>query len=120
MLDEQHKKVMELLNRLLDAAKHGLKAGYCGTIFDELISYAASHFTAEEDAMKKHNYPYFKRHHEEHSEIKMKISEMYQKCVEGNMPRTVEILQFITLWMDKHLKNTDVSYGAFLVAKGFK
>jgi len=120
VFDEQHKKIMELLNRLLDSVKQDGKTEKCRTIISELISYSAFHFGAEEDAMKKHNYPDYKKHFEEHSIIKLKLAELHSKCVEGNMPHTVEILKFITHWIDNHLKNDDISYGPFLIKKGFK
>lgn len=119
LFDEQHKKIMEMLNQLLDAVKHDGKTEKCRDIVNELITYSSLHFTAEEDALKKHGYPHLKKHYKEHNEIKMKISEIHKKCVEGDFLRIVEILKFITLWMDKHLKDVDMNYGPFLRAKGF-
>jgi len=40
--------------------------------------------------------------------------------MEGDKPHTVEILKFITHWMDNHLRNDDKDYASFLIKKGFK
>lgn len=120
VFDEQHKKIMGLLNQLLSAVKQNGKTEKCRDILNELMPYSATHFDAEEEAMKKFRYPYYKKHCEEHIEIKMKIGELHKKCMKGDKPRTVEILKFISHWMDKHLKNDDINYGPFLIKKGFK
>ena len=120
LFDEQHKKIMELLNSLLDAVKQTGKTEQCSVIITELVSQSAQHFAAEEAAMKKYNYPYYKKHLEGHTDIKMKIGELHQKCVEGDMPQTIEILKFMTHWMDSHLKDVDMNYGPFLISQGFK
>ena len=120
IFDEQHKKIMCLLNQLLGAINRSGKTEKCREILDELIPYSTAHFAAEEEAMKKFNYPHYKKHCEEHIEIKTKIGELYKGCKEGNMPQTVEILKFITHWMDNHLTNDDINYAPFLIKKGFK
>lgn len=120
VFDEQHQRIIQLLNKLLDAAKDNKKTEEFGIVLKELISYAASHFTAEEDAMKKYDYPHYKEYRDEHDEIKLKLSELYQKYVEDDMPNTIELLKFITHWIDNHLKNADMNYAPFLIKKGFK
>lgn len=118
--DEQHKKIMEMLNQLLDAVKHEGTIEKSGDIVNKLIAYASEHFGTEEAAMKEHDYPYLKKHHDEHNVIKSKLSDLHKKCVEGDTLHTMEILKFITHWMDNHLKDVDMNYGPFLVAKGYK
>ena len=120
LFDEQHKKIMEMLNRLLDAVKHEGRVEKCGEIVNELITYSSLHFGTEEAAMKKYGYPHFQKHYDEHNAIKTKLGDLHKKCVEGDILHTMEILKFITHWIDNHLKDIDMNYGPFLVEKGYK
>ena len=118
--DEQHKGIIILLNRLLDTIKDRKKMDETGAVLSELTVYANSHFTEEENAMMLHGYPFYSAHYEEHNTLRSKVNELRQKHTEGNMPHTVEMLKFVSHWVDNHLKDTDINYGPFLIKKGFK
>lgn len=118
--DEQHKGIIILLNRLLDTMKDQRKTDETGTVLSELTAFSDNHFTEEEDAMMRHGYPHYSKHYVEHNTLRSKVSELRQKHAEGDMPHTVEMLKFISHWVDSHLKDTDINYGPFLIKKGFK
>ena len=118
--DEQHKGIIILLNRLLDTIKVRKQTKEIGAVLSELTAFSDIHFQEEEDAMMRHGYPYYSAHYEEHKRLRSKVSELHQKHTEGDMPHTVEMLKFISHWVDNHLKDTDINYGPFLIEKGFK
>ena len=120
LFDDQHKKIMEMLNQLLDAVKHDGSNEKCSDIVNELIKYSSLHFGTEEAAMKKYGYPYFRKHYDEHNAIKLKLGDLHKKCVEGDILNTLEILKFITHWIDNHLQDNDMNYGSFFLSKGYK
>ncbi len=119
-LDDQHKKLLELLNRLLGSIKEGEETSNMGALLEDLFSFAVSHFNDEEEVMKRYGYEHLEEHKKEHDKIKLMVGRLYQNYLAGNMPETIEILEVITRWFENHLKNTDMKYGPFLKEKGFK
>ncbi len=118
--DDQHKKLLELLNRLLGSIKESEETSGMGSLLKELLSFAVSHFDDEEDVLKRFGYEHFDEHKKEHDKIKLMVGRLYQNYLAGNKPETIEILEVITRWFENHLKHTDMKYSPFLKEKGFK
>ena len=60
--DDQHKKLIDLVNQLHDAMKVGKGGQVIGDVLKALIDYTGSHFAAEERLMKLYNYPDYEQH----------------------------------------------------------
>jgi len=118
--DEQHKKLLELLNKLLGTIKEREEKSGMGFLLKDLFFFAVSHFNYEEDVMARFGYEHFDEHKKEHDKIKLMVGRLHQNYLAGNMPETIEILEVITRWFEDHLKHTDMKYGPFLKEKGFK
>ena len=56
-LDEQHKNLISLVNKLNDAMKSGRGKDVLGDILAKLVNYTKTHFAAEEQLMRMHSYP---------------------------------------------------------------
>ena len=56
-IDEQHKKLIDLLNSLFLAMIEGQAQSVIEKIVGELINYADYHFKTEEYYFEEHNYP---------------------------------------------------------------
>jgi len=116
--DEQHKKLIFIINKLFDAMKEGRGKEVLGEVFNELIDYTKFHFKSEEDAMLKYNYPYFNEHFEEHNKLTSQVLELKNKYENGQIFITIDILSFLKEWLSHHILETDKKYGPFLKEKG--
>lgn len=56
-LDNQHKKLFDLVNELHVAMSQGHGKDVAGDVLRRLIDYTVHHFSAEETLMQKHNFP---------------------------------------------------------------
>jgi len=56
-IDEQHKKLVALVNNLNDAMSSGKGQLIMGKILDDLVAYTKTHFATEERLMTTHTYP---------------------------------------------------------------
>lgn len=65
--DEEHKKLIVMVNQLHDAMKEGKGKQVVGDVLNGLISYTKNHFAAEERLMKAHAYPDYEQHKKEHN-----------------------------------------------------
>ena len=55
--DDQHKKLIDLINQLHDSMLVGKGKDVMGEVMNSLVDYTKTHFTAEETLMRLHNYP---------------------------------------------------------------
>ncbi|MFN3505075.1 MAG: bacteriohemerythrin [Caldimicrobium sp.] len=115
--DEQHKKLVGLINDLYDAMKAGKGKEVTDKILDELVKYAGYHFNTEETLMSKYAFPEFAIHKSEHEAFKAKIKEFLDKKAKGEATLSIEIMTFLKDWLIKHIMGTDKKYGPFLVQK---
>ncbi|MCX7820978.1 MAG: bacteriohemerythrin [Brevinematales bacterium] len=116
--DEQHKKLVSIVNKLYDAMKEGKGKEILGQVFSELIEYTKFHFKSEEEIMFKYDFPGYKEHLEEHNKLTKEVLELKDKYDKGNIFITVEILAFLKDWLSHHILETDKKYGSFLKSKG--
>ncbi len=115
--DEQHKKLISLVNDLYDAMKQGKGKEVIDKTLDELARYASYHFTTEETLMSKYGFPELANHKREHEDFKVKIKEFMDKKAKGEITLTMEVMSFLKEWLVKHIMGTDKKYGPFLTQK---
>ena len=113
-LDDQHKKLIEILNQLYEAMKAGKGNEILGKVLVDLITYTKTHFAAEENLMQIRNYPHFAAHKAEHDKLTKKAVELEQQFRAGKTALSVEVAQFLKTWLNDHILGMDKKYGPFL------
>lgn len=118
--DHEHKKLVELINKLSDAMlrKEGNKV--LGPILNELTDYTIIHFKHEEEAMQKYNFPGFAAHKKEHEDFVNKVADTKKQFEDGAIMLTMPLISFLTTWVQDHILKSDSGYSAFLSKAGMK
>lgn len=116
--DDQHKKLVNMVNDLHDAMKIGKGNEVLGKILDGLISYTASHFADEERLMGTHAYTGIAAHKVEHEKLVKQVLELQQKFKSGQPILTNTVMMFLKDWLVKHIQGDDKKYGNFFNSKG--
>lgn len=120
LIDEQHKKLIAMINELNDAMRTGKGKDALGKILNGLVAYTKSHFALEETLMQKHNYPAFSEHKKEHTALCDQVL-AFGKKFEANEPGVaVQVCTFLKEWITTHIQGTDKKYAPFLIEKGVK
>jgi hemerythrin len=117
-IDEQHKKLIAMVNELHSAMGSGKGKEAMGSILGGLVDYTKGHFSAEELIMLKHQYPGYLKHKADHDALTKQVLDFQGKYTEGKTLVTVEIMNFLKDWLTNHIQNTDKKYGPFLNGKG--
>ncbi|MDH5682130.1 MAG: bacteriohemerythrin [Spirochaetota bacterium] len=117
-IDNQHKNLVDIINKLYGKMKEGKGKDVIGQIIDELISYTKTHFTFEENMMKEHDYPQYNNHVEEHKVLVEQVYDMKAQYNSGKILSTAELMSFLEEWFTGHIKGTDMKYKPFLNEKG--
>lgn len=116
-MDEQHKKLLNIINDLYDAMKQGKGKEVIDKVINELIRYTDYHFTSEEGLMSKYGYSEVMSHKKEHEYFKNKIMEFSDKRAKGEITLSIEIMNFLKEWLTNHIMHTDKKYGSFIKEK---
>lgn len=116
--DDQHKKLVDLINQLHDAMKAGQGNAMLGVVLQSLIAYTATHFKEEEQVMQTNGYPDLARHKGEHEKLVAQVLDLQKKFQTGGNVLTLTVLSFLKDWLITHIQGEDKKYGVFLNAKG--
>jgi len=116
-LDEQHQKLFALLNALHDAMRQGRGQTIVQDTLRELATYTVSHFQAEEELMRKSNYPGLAAHQAEHQRFVAKVRQLSED-VQAGRHVSIDLVNFVRDWLPQHIQRTDRSYSAHMNAQG--
>ncbi len=116
--DDQHKKLVGMVNQLHDAMKVGKGREVLGEILQSLTRYTVTHFGDEERLMKLHNYPEYAEHKKEHDMLVLQVKEKLEAHRGGKNIITQNIMEFLKKWLTEHIQGCDKKYGPFLKNKG--
>ncbi len=114
-LDEQHKKLVALINTLFDAMKIGKGSTVVGKTLDELIEYTKVHFHDEEEHMAKCNYPELSSHKKLHGKLIQDVLKIKEKFSTGpHINISIETLDFLKDWLTNHIQGVDKKYAPYM------
>lgn len=116
--DDQHKKLVDLINQLHDAMKSGQGNTAIGIVLQSLVAYTGTHFADEVKLLQANGYPDLVKHQAEHDKFVKQVVEFQQKFKDGTAMLTMTVLSFLKEWLVKHIQGEDKKYGIFLNAKG--
>jgi hemerythrin len=119
-IDEQHKKLIAMLNELNAAMRAGKGNAMVGEILERLIQYAATHFTLEERYMDQYGYLGKIPHKGEHAAFVKKVGDFKKDFDAGKAMLSVSIMNFLSDWLKNHITKTDKAYAPFFNSKGLK
>ena len=119
-IDQQHKKLIEMINELNDAMKVGKGKDVLEKIVNNLIGYTATHFKTEENYFAKFGYPDTENHKKEHAAFVQKVSDFKTGFETGKLAVTIEVMSFLSDWLKNHIMGTDKKYASFFNEKGLR
>jgi len=117
-IDEQHKKLVGMVNDLHSAMGSGRGKEIMSQTVAGLVEYTKGHFCYEEELMKKHSYPGLLNHKLKHDNLTKQVSGLDKKIKDGQAVVTVEVMNFLKDWLSTHIQSEDKNYGPFLAGKG--
>jgi hemerythrin len=109
-IDAQHRNLFAIAHELYDAMSAGRGRMACGKILDRLVQYTAVHFAFEERLMRSNNYDDLAAHKAEHDALTAQVVQFQSDYWRGKLTLTVQLLQFLKGWLEKHIKGTDMRY----------
>lgn len=119
-LDRQHKKYFDLLGDYLARAamisSESDEISELAETLDFLKSYAAEHFSDEEQVMEEVDYPKIDEHRKEHQHFLRHVGELHYSMQEdGFSPSLAREVRYYTVeWFIEHIRLTDMEFVDYL------
>jgi hemerythrin len=111
MVDEQHHRLVELINRFGDllVRPQGASVVEVEDVFGKLAAYAEYHFREEEGLMENaHLDPrYVARHRKQHAKFLLDLTRLHAGMGVGQRDAAMPLLNFLTDWLAYHILGTD-------------
>ena len=115
-MDRQHKRLVDLVNRLYEAMAAGRGDNIKMQILTELLTYTKVHFAAEERLMRECGYPQLTDHKCLHDQLTDKVIQLNEKVRNGQMVPSVSLGTFLKDWLVQHIIQQDKKYSQFVCA----
>jgi len=120
-IDEQHKKLINMINALNDAMLTGGSNELLGKIFSGLAAYTQKHFAYEENMFAEFGYSDSQEHKRQHTELIAQVIELKERFIENPQGTiSADLMLFLKRWLTNHILRTDKEYTEFLLSKGVK
>ncbi len=116
-IDEQHKKLINLINEMYDAMQDGKGREIIDTVIDEFVDYTVYHFKTEERLLRQHGYPNYDDHKEMHDHIAKKARDLKKNLDKGNKPSNIDVMLLMTNWLNTHILEEDRKYVPHIASK---
>jgi hemerythrin len=115
-IDNQHKQLIDYLNKLSDAFSEGKVEHEIEKTMDFLVAYTVKHFNDEEKLMKETNYPDALVHRSYHEGFKQTVAAYVDKFkAEGLSDKLAEsVISVMGDWLVNHIKGDDFVMATYI------
>ncbi|MBZ0152073.1 MAG: bacteriohemerythrin [Planctomycetes bacterium] len=121
VIDQDHKKLVSMVNELYDAIQAGKGKEKVGPVLDGLIDYTKMHFAREEKFFAQTAYPDTAAHKKEHETLTKQVLDVQSKYKGGaTSTLSLEVMNFLKNWLINHIQGSDKKYIPHLNQKGIK
>ena len=116
-IDIQHKKWIDLMNKLLALRDVQDKHYEVLDALSELSAYTEFHFSYEEKFFNEHGYAESAAHQVKHREFEKKIIKFLSQSATGSPPMVSNLLGEMRTWLIEHICQEDKKYVDFFKSK---
>ncbi len=120
IIDEEHKKLIDILNKAIIANEHNDNIEETKDMLNDMIEYTSMHFLTEETYMLKSKFPEYQSHRNEHLDFTNKIIMSYHDLISGDNQIANKVLDYLKQWLADHIQVTDKQYIDYFKKNGLK
>ncbi len=116
-IDEQHKRLIEILNELYDGIKKNNEEETIKDAIPKLVKYTKEHFVTEEKFMLDIGYPDFDKHFQKHYLLSEQASNYKTMLEQDEHINYLELTVLVSDWLKNHILEDDRAYGLYAIEK---
>jgi hemerythrin-like metal-binding protein len=105
-IDEQHRRLLALINELYDAVEAGRGKLVVEKTLEDLLQYITTHFKYEEGLLLQARSPNYKEHKEEHDLLTRQVLDIlshYHNEQRKSDVLSAEVLELLKVWLFHHI-----------------
>jgi len=117
--DEDHKKLIALVNRLHGAIQAGTSREILGGVLNALEHHAFEHCRCEEMLLMQAGYPEAAEHMKEHNQLRRMIAGLKLRQQSGSdSDLSTDLMNLLYIWITNHVYSADRRSSEFMRAAG--
>lgn len=109
-IDQQHRKFIDILNKLSKSFLSQDDRKEVAIVLKELEEYAENHFAFEEKYFRDFNYEDSEEHKKHHEVFRSQIQSFWEQLKNENELLKYDLLQFMDNWLTAHIVKEDKKY----------
>ncbi|MDD2541173.1 MAG: bacteriohemerythrin [Desulfuromonadaceae bacterium] len=113
-LDQQHQKIVGMINLLGEAMDAGTERPALMKILSDLAGYTKTHFAEEILMMEQCGYPKLDEHRTQHALLNRQLAEFYRNFYTISRPQSTEVIAFLLNWLYEHILQQDKQYAPYI------
>lgn len=117
-MDNQHEKLVEMLNHVYLLLKEGKKLEAEEFFYNEIVSYVETHLKDEENFMEEIGYPDLENHKKVHEIFREEIYKLAPYIKSGDDKAFKSAVALSWGWLYNHILKTDKKYALYAKEKG--
>ena len=117
-LDDQHKKLLTMINKLIIEQKTLTDPKTIADLLTEMTDYAQVHFRAEEYLMAEYGYEQKTLQEKQHQDFIDKTISFCSASDIGPNILSTALLDYLGTWLVEHILQEDLKYKEFFRSKG--
>jgi len=112
--DAEHRTLFRMADELQQAIATRASTSRVRLLLRSLIAYMEDHFAHEERVMRTFAFPSYAWHKQQHDTVRKRARHFVKLLDEGHHETTMELLEFLSVWLKGHTGLTDRMMGAYL------
>lgn len=109
-IDQQHRKLVDMINDLHDSMKLGGKPEDLKRILADLVNYTRYHFSHEEKLMERAGYADLADHKRVHRAMMEQVERLRREVESSRTGFSIKLMGFLKNWLTDHILGTDQKY----------
>jgi len=116
-LDNEHRQLIDQINRLYEALRDKRSDEVLTDILAMLQNYTVDHFAHEEKLMAAYGFSGLEEHRRHHGELIVAIEELKKNASADTGSLAAALLKLLRTWVLEHIVEVDKRYGVFLESR---
>jgi hemerythrin-like metal-binding protein len=117
-IDQQHRRLVDMVNALYRGMIGNSGQESQKTVIHEMVAYADTHFSLEEDYMRRFSFEGREAHTKAHDSFRKKANDLQQRSEGAGFVLSQEIVDFLKGWLQNHIMGTDKQYSESFARHG--
>lgn len=117
LIDEQHKRIFFLLNRLHEVVAGSQPRAEVEQVLEDLVRQTQEHFRTEERFMAEMKFPGIEEHRGQHGKLEDGLYGLMVRFRDGDASMAMLVTTYLGSWLRHHIREGDKAYADYLAVQ---